>query len=265
MKVLCLGVGRTGTSSLRLALRELGYKECYHMMCASAENPPDNLMWQDAFAAKFDGKGKFGREEWDALLGHCQAVCDWPAIAFAKELIEAYPEAKVVLCTRDVNSWYASTLKTVNWRANDPELKWLSKFDWASGLYYPMLRRFWDCFFYGDFEKYGKQRFHEHYEEVRSLVPPERLLNYRIGEGWDPLCEFLEHKVPDMPFPNVNDSSAFVETKRARNRAQMMNVAFRALVVGMPLVLGAISASLAVHKFGIPALPAFTSVVTSHA
>ena len=77
------------------------------MMCASAENPPDNLMWQDAFAAKFDGKGKFGREEWDALLGHCQAVCDWPSIAFAKELIEAYPEAKVVLAGRDVNSWYA--------------------------------------------------------------------------------------------------------------------------------------------------------------
>ena len=76
------------------------------MMSASVENPPDCLMWQDALAAKFDGKGQFGREEWDALLGHCQAVSDWPAVAFAPELIAAYPEAKVILTTRDVDSWH---------------------------------------------------------------------------------------------------------------------------------------------------------------
>ena len=64
-------------------------------------------MWQDAFAAKFDGEGEFGREQWDQLLGHCQAVCDWPAVAFAKELIEAYPDAKVLITTRDVDSWHA--------------------------------------------------------------------------------------------------------------------------------------------------------------
>lgn len=157
-----------------------------------------------------------------------------------------------------------STMKTVNWRANDPELRMLSRWDWGAGLYYPMLRKFWDTFFYGDFEKYGKQRFHEHYAEVRSLVPKERLLEYRIGEGWAPLCEFLGHKVPEVPFPNVNDSSSFVDQKRARNRAQMMNVAFRWLVVGLPMVVAtSISASMALNKFGVPSIPAFTSVVTS--
>jgi hypothetical protein len=39
-----------------------------------------------------------------------QAVCDWPACAFAKELIEAYPNAKVILSTRDVDSWHAYVL-----------------------------------------------------------------------------------------------------------------------------------------------------------
>lgn len=73
MRVLALGVGRTGTASLRIALQELGFDSCYHMMSASVENPPDCLCWQDAFAAKFEGKGKFGRAEWDALLGHCMA------------------------------------------------------------------------------------------------------------------------------------------------------------------------------------------------
>lgn len=41
------------------------------------------------------------------LLTALQSVCDWPAIAFVKELVEAYPEAKVILTTRDVDSWHA--------------------------------------------------------------------------------------------------------------------------------------------------------------
>lgn len=64
-------------------------------------------MWHDALNAKYKGEGEFGRKEWDQLLGDCQAVCDWPACAFAKELIEAYPNAKVILTTRDVDSWHA--------------------------------------------------------------------------------------------------------------------------------------------------------------
>ncbi|KAF2704340.1 hypothetical protein K504DRAFT_507347 [Pleomassaria siparia CBS 279.74] len=185
MRVLCLGLGRTGTASLRTALKDLGFTDTYHMMSASVENPPDCLMWQDAFAAKFDNEGTFGREQWDQLLGHCQAVCDWPAVAFAKELIEAYPEAKVVLTTRDVDSWHASTLKTVDWRANDAELKFVAQWDWGAGLYQPMLRKFWDVFFKGDFRKYGKAVHRDYYAEVRSLVPAENLLEYRMGQGWE--------------------------------------------------------------------------------
>jgi len=64
-------------------------------------------MWHDALNAKYHGIGEFGRKEWDQLLGDCQAVCDWPACAFAKELIEAYPNAKVILTTRDVDPWHA--------------------------------------------------------------------------------------------------------------------------------------------------------------
>ena len=140
-------------------------------MNASVENPPDCLCWQDAFAAKFEGKGKFGRAEWDALFGHCQAICDWPAVAFAKELIETYPEAKIIITTRDVDSWHNSVMKTVNWRANDPELKAVANFDWAAGLYQPMLANFWKYFFYNDFENRGKERFHDYYKEIRGHGP----------------------------------------------------------------------------------------------
>lgn len=249
MKVLALGLGRTGTASLRVALKELGYDDTYHMMNASVENPPDCLCWMDAFAAKYEGKGKFGRKEWDALLGDCMAVCDWPAIAFAEELIDTYPEAKVILSTRDVDSWHASVMKTVDWRANDPELKALSKVDWAASLYHPMLRSLWDYFFYGDFEKYGKQRYRDHYKEVRDLVPPEKLLEYKISQGWEPLCKFLGHPIPETPFPRSNDTDAFVDRCKTSNRKQMLNVVVRTLVIGVPVVATAVSTVLAINTW----------------
>ncbi|KUL82887.1 hypothetical protein ZTR_09008 [Talaromyces verruculosus] len=164
------------------------------MMSASIENPPDCLMWHDALTAKYDGIGEFGRKEWDQLLGDCQAVCDWPACAFAKELIEAYPQAKVILTTRDVNSWHSL----------------VSKFSWAASMYYPMLNKFFDTFFRGDFPNQGKEVYMNHLKEVRSLVPPEKLLEFNISEGWGPLCEFLGHDIPQTPFPHSNEVSDFI-------------------------------------------------------
>lgn len=234
MKVLALGLGRTGTASLRDALKILGYTDTYHMMSASVENPPDCLCWQDAFAAKYEGRGTFGRKQWDALLGHCQAVCDWPAVAFSKELVEAYPEAKVIITTRDVDSWHKSVLKTVNWRANDPELKTLANFDWSAGLYQPMLANFWKYFFYNDFENRGKERFDDYYNEIRELVPAGELLEYRVSSGWRPLCEYLEVPIPDVEFPRSNDADGFVQRCRAQNRKQAMNVLLRLVVVSHP-------------------------------
>ncbi|WQF89320.1 hypothetical protein CDEST_14334 [Colletotrichum destructivum] len=196
-------------------------------MSASSENPPDCLMWSDALAAKYDGIGEFGKDKWDALLGHCQAVTDWPAASFAAELIEAYPEAKVILTTRDVDSWFESTRVTVNHRANDRFLWLLSHFDWASSMYYPMLRKYWDAVFKRDFEKHGKKVFLEHNDHVRRLVPPDRLLEYRVGEGWEPLCKFLGCPVPSTPFPRDNSGNSFVRRTGRRNRLQLCNVLFR--------------------------------------
>ncbi|KAH8657969.1 putative NAD dependent epimerase/dehydratase [Xylariales sp. PMI_506] len=245
MKVLILGLGRTGTASMRAAMKQLGYVDTYHMMNASIENPPDALLWMDALKAKYDGVGRpFTRQDWDKLLGNCQAVCDWPAVAFAKELIEAYPEAKVVLTNRDVHSWHASTMKTVWWRVTDPELKMLSYVSWAARMYEPMLQKFFDTFFEGDFPNKGKAVFMRHYDEIRSIVPKERLLEYRVQDGWAPLCQFLGDPIPGnglIPFPNVNDNSDFVDRSRRRNRMQMYNVALNyavhLLAIGMVLYI----------------------------
>ena len=62
---------------MRQALIDLGYVDCYHYTAAFQENPMDCLMWNEAFEAKFEGKGKeFTRKDWDQLLGHCQVSQD---------------------------------------------------------------------------------------------------------------------------------------------------------------------------------------------
>jgi hypothetical protein len=46
-------------------------------------------------------------------------------------------------------------------------------------------------------------------EEVRAAVPPDRLLVFKVSEGWGPLCAFLGVDLPDTKFPNVNDQAEF--------------------------------------------------------
>ena len=157
-------------------------------------------------------------------------------------------------------------MKTVNWRANDPELKWLSKYDWASSMYYPMLRRFWTEFWPGDgdFENRGKERFKQYYEEVRSYVGKDNLLEYKIGSGWGPLCEFLGHEIPSTEFPNSNDNASFVSRCQARNRAQMRNVAFRYMIGAGTVLATALSAAVAYQQFA-PATGTLFSLASSTA
>ena len=47
--------------------------------------------------------------------------------------------------------------------------------------------------------------------KARQDIPADRLLVMEIGQGWEPLCEFLGVPVPDEPFPRSNDRQAFGE------------------------------------------------------
>lgn len=99
-------------------------------------------------------------------------------------------------------------------------------------MYYPMLNKLFDTFFQGDFVHKGKQVYLDHVAEVRSIVPPENLLEYKVSEGWGPLCKFLGDDIPEIPFPRVNDVKDFQQRCSTRNRRQMMNAALQAAIYG---------------------------------
>ncbi|KAL9111881.1 MAG: hypothetical protein Q9227_003731 [Pyrenula ochraceoflavens] len=234
LQVLCLGPSRTGTSTLRQALLDLGYSDVYHYASIFNENPLDAAMWVDAFRAKFEGEtGKFeverSRKDWDKLLGHCAAVTDTPCVVFWRELLRVYPEAKVVLTVRDgARQWWESQMGSVmlfwrrpGWRKRvlmglfgpeqggkkDPHQELLELLPRHYEMYRLLLR---------DMEE-GTERAMEWYEryveEVKSVVPRERLLVMNVKEGWDPLCRFLGKEKPGWEWPRANTREWFVRSK----------------------------------------------------
>lgn len=180
-------------------------------------DPRDSDMWVEAIKGKYFGGRKFTRQDWDQLLGHCQAVCDFPACAFAEELIAAYPEAKVILTNRNIESWYESCIGTIRRSMTSKLLYFVGFFDVeVMGKWTPMTRLLFKAVFDDNFERNGRDVFREQYATVRDLVPKDRLLEYQIGEGWERLCKFLEVAVPSVDYPNTNEAAAFRDRNRLR-------------------------------------------------
>ncbi|KAK4455366.1 hypothetical protein QBC34DRAFT_432701 [Podospora aff. communis PSN243] len=238
--ILCLGLFRTGTYSMAKALNILGYSRVLHGLDMRAglagldaltQEPWSRAAWANLpflhrvlypdpdspppwLGQQFVSETQpFSREAWDEIcnLGSYHAVTDTASL-YAEQLIDAYPNAKVILCYRDPDTWAASVEKTfvgvVTSRGGRLVRRWAEP---LLGGSYP-ITQLWDVL-RGWFEVetaeemravYAK-RYEEHYEMVRSLVPHERLLEYRLGDGWGPLCEFLGTPVPWVEYPRVNE------------------------------------------------------------
>jgi hypothetical protein len=85
--------------SLKVALEELGFGPCYHMS-EVFENPEHVELWENA------ARGK--PVDWEELFRGYRATVDWPGAAFYEELMERYPDAKVILTVRNPERWYES-------------------------------------------------------------------------------------------------------------------------------------------------------------
>src|SRR5215210_4460349 len=106
MRVVGAGFGRTGTTSLKAALKKLGFGPSYSLSEVFA-NPEHVGFWEAA--------GDPTREEldWEGFLAGYGVAVDWPACSFYEELMEAFPEAPVILTVRDPAPWYESTRSTI--------------------------------------------------------------------------------------------------------------------------------------------------------
>jgi hypothetical protein len=196
LDVIGPGFGRTGTMSFKAALELLGFAPCYHMV---------EVYEHDGHVEAWTGAINGGDPDLNALLSNFRAVVDWPACSFWKQLKAANPNAKVVLTRRDPDAWYESMTNTIflalraetsdeklaRWRVATRELIFSQTF--------------------GDrFDRdavVGALQAHE--ADVIASVPADELLLYTVGDGWEPLCAFLDVPVPAEPFPRTNSTAEF--------------------------------------------------------
>lgn len=194
MQVLALGMSRSGTDSLCRALTILGYDHVYHGFDIVEPGRMTWGAWTKLGRRKFGTSGSndtnsgIGRDDFDAIIGHCEAVTDQPCALFAPELIEAYPEAKVILNYRDTDAWFQSCCNSffpLRSRFRSLVLTWFN-----TELYWNF-RYAKDCFrpyFHDSFIHHAKWVYEEHSAKIRGLAPPDRFLEWKIGDGWEPLC-----------------------------------------------------------------------------
>ena len=192
LTVVGAGVGRTGTTSLKLALEQLLGAPCHHMYEMFAD-PGEIPRW----TAAIDGVPV----EWTSMTSGYSAIVDWPGAAFWPELSIANPGALVVLSVRDPEHWYESASNTIFQLYENPPPELAT---W-SGTMCRLLERRFCCAF--DDPGAMMTAFERHNDAVRRAVPRERLLEWTPTDGWGPLCDRLGLAVPDDPFPRTNDTN----------------------------------------------------------
>lgn len=198
LRVIGAGFGRTGTNSMCRALNILGVGPTHHMFELS-DKPDMQAQWLAV--------ARGAKPDWEVLLDGYNACIDWPSAFYWRELMQAYPDAGVLLTMRSAESWWRSYEKTI--------LQYVLSGDHPDDFADVLI----DAQVFG-----GRSRerdhaiavYNRHVSDVIATVPPERLLVHNLGDGWGPLCRWLDLPVPEVDYPRGNSSAEF--TDRARER-----------------------------------------------
>jgi hypothetical protein len=197
LRVVGAGLGRTGTNSLKLALEQLLGAPCYHMIEVFGR-PDDIPVWHRAAEGDMP--------DWRAFPSGYSATVDWPAASFWSELAAANPDAIVLLSIRDADEWWRSahaTIFEVMRRPIPPDPVASAQLAMIDAVLRTRFTAEWDD------EEAAKRAYVAHNERVRDAVPRDRLVEWRPGDGWKPICDALDVAVPDDPFPHVNTTADF--------------------------------------------------------
>lgn len=171
-KIFCVGMQKTGTTSLQYALSKLGYRVAGVFSVKDLDTPEQMLDRAMALEQKFD------------------AFADNPWCFYFREFDKSVPGAKFILTTRNPEQWYASVCK--HFGESDTKMR-----RWLYGAGTPI----------GHKDIYIKKLL-DHQEAVRAHYwnRPNDLLEFNVskGDGWKELCNFLGKKQPREAFPRLN-------------------------------------------------------------
>ena len=229
MKVICAGWGRTGTRSLKYALEHINGQPSYHMQNILL-NKKDAKKWHDLI---FNNKNNYN---WDNIYKGYGACLDFPSCNYYKELMDFYPEAKVILNLRDDESWVKSWNVLNNQILKSFTFRFIAKLPYTSfklhkDIHNEMILGSRGAFQGAKTDKEKMQKFNDWNQSVIDYVPKDRLLIYKASEGWEPICKFLNVSIPDIPFPYKN------KTKNMGHMSRFINAMFIILIIGIVSVI----------------------------
>jgi len=201
LRVIGAGFGRTGTNTLRVVLNQLGLGPCYHMY-EVIQRPEHIDIWKKAAEGELP--------DWEALFEGFNSGVDWPVSRYWRELADHYPDAKIILSERDPEAWFKSINKTIfeTWRAQDVPDEFASLREMTTKLIK-------EGVFAGNIndKKHVIETFKKNGEDVRAAFGPDRLLVFDPGQGWAPLCAFLDVPIPTEDFPHTNTTKDFLSRR----------------------------------------------------
>lgn len=218
MKIICAGYWKTGTKSLAQALKILGYK-VYDYDDQYFELGD---LWDKFF------NGTVTDEEIYSSLKDIDVLIDGPTMAFWEEIYKVFPDAKVILTTRDEDSWYKSYQNMCD--SNTTKLKFQImmslllpagyKFNrtlngvlrFCNGIepLYPIRPR--------PNPRLFKLKYRKHNSYVLHRVAKNKLLVYESKYGWSPLCKFLgRDNIPAQDYPHKNKAGSVIFYAEKRN------------------------------------------------
>ena len=202
LRVIGAGFARTGTLSMKAALEQLGFGPCHHME-EVFRHPSEVRPWERA------ARGK--PVDWKQLMAPYGACVDFPGALHWRALLEAFPEARVVLTVRDPEAWFESLKSTIRalWRPLPSRLVARHLPFVGAPFRVTQPHSIGRAVIRGS-KAQAIAAFLEHNATVRREVPEDQLLVFEVRDGWEPLCEFLRVPVPEGPFPHRNDRLAFV-------------------------------------------------------
>ncbi|VDP66433.1 unnamed protein product [Echinostoma caproni] len=212
--IIVLGLERTGTTSVKVALEKLLKQPCYHLSEIRDKHPEHVIQWKNLFLKlKSNPSSAPSKNEIDGLVKGYRSSSGLPLSSLYHHLVKLYPEAKFILTTRDRKLWIQSVRETVLPRGGmkvpdvvGPLAEFLKSCFETNTL--AIRHTLGDDLDLDDdialMNAYDKRN-----AEIEATIPSDRLLLFRPGMGWDPLCKFLNLPIPDEGFPWVNTREQF--------------------------------------------------------
>ena len=201
-KIFCIGLNKTGTTSLHKAFEILGYKSV-HYSCEVG-----NI--QHIISNNFKNNRLLleGLEHYDVIL-------DWndeSILDLYKVFDQQYTNSKFILNTRDLDGWINSREKHV---LNISDLENLQK-KYPEHTWYNIDKEAWE------------KLYHQHHKSVKDYFKnrPNDILEFNLfdGDGWEKLCGFLKIDQPTVVFPFVNKRPSALKKRIKRIKLFFKNI-----------------------------------------